>query len=209
MKDRIATNTFQKSNLDESNCKPNKVWVDKGSEFDHRTMKLWSQDNDIEVHSTYNEGKSVVAERLMRTLKNKSFKCMTSVSKNLYVDKSYNIMNKYNNTNHSTIKMRPVDVKLNKYIDFNKENYEEDPKVEVGDHVRIMKHKNIFAIDYLQIGLKNFLWLKRLKILCHGNMLLVILSLKKLLERFMENNYKKHEFRVEKVIKRKGDKLYV
>ena len=108
-------------------------------------MKSWLHDNDIEMHSTHNEGKSVVAERLMRTLKNKSFKYMTSVSKNVCVDKLYNIMNKYNNTHHSTIKMRPVDVKSNKYIDFNKGSYEEDPKFEVGDHVRILKHKKHFC----------------------------------------------------------------
>ena len=74
------TNAFQK-HLDESKRKPNKIWVDKGSEFYNRSMKSWLQDNDIEMYSAYNEGKSVVAERFIRTLKTKIYKCMTSISK--------------------------------------------------------------------------------------------------------------------------------
>ena len=73
---------------------------------------------------------------------------MTSVSKNVYIDKLDDIVNKYNNTYHSTITMKPVDVKSNTYIDFNKENNEEDLKFEVGNHVRISKYKNIFAKGY-------------------------------------------------------------
>ena len=67
--------------LDESNHKPNKIWVDKGSEFYNRSMKSWLEKNDIEMYSTYNEGKSVVAERFIRTLKNKIYKYMTLISK--------------------------------------------------------------------------------------------------------------------------------
>ena len=73
---------------------------------------------------------------------------MTSVSKNVYIDKLDDIVNKHNNTYHSTITMKPVDVKSNTYIDFNKENNEEDLKFEVGNHVRISKYKNIFAKGY-------------------------------------------------------------
>ena len=72
------TNAFQKL-LDEFNRKPNKIWVDKGSEFYKRSMKSWLQDNDIEIHSTHNEGKSVVAERFIRTLNNKVYKVNTSI----------------------------------------------------------------------------------------------------------------------------------
>ena len=72
------TNAFQKI-LDKSNRKPNKIWVDKGSEFYNRSMKLFLQNNDIEMYSTHNEGKSVVAERFIRTLKNKIYKYMISV----------------------------------------------------------------------------------------------------------------------------------
>ena len=65
-------------------CKPNKIWVDKGSEFYNNSFKKWLKDNDIEMYSTHNEGKSVVAERFIRTLKTKIYKYMTSVSKRVY-----------------------------------------------------------------------------------------------------------------------------
>ena len=134
--------------LDESNRKPNKIWVDKGSEFYNRSMKSWLQDNDIEMYSTYNEGKSVVAERFIRTLKTKIYKYMTSISKNVYIDKLDDIVNKCNSRYHKTIKTKPVDVKPRIYIDFNKENNKEGPKFKVADHVRISKYKNIFAKGY-------------------------------------------------------------
>ena len=79
-------------------------------------MKFWLQDNDIEMYSTHNEGKSVVAEQFVRILKNKIYKYMTSVSKNVYIDKLADIINKYNNTYLSTIKMKPVDIESSTYI---------------------------------------------------------------------------------------------
>ena len=72
--------------------------------------------------STYNEGISVVAERLIRTLKNKIHKYVTSISKNVYIDKLADIVYTYNNTYHSTIKMKSVDVNSSTYNNFNKEN---------------------------------------------------------------------------------------
>ena len=69
---------------------------------------------------------------------------MTPISKNVYIHKLNDIVNKYNNTYHKPIKMKPVDVKQNIYIDFNKENNKEGPKFKVGDHIRISKYKNIF-----------------------------------------------------------------
>ena len=100
------------------------------------------------MYSTNNEGKSVVAERFIRTLKNKIYKYMTSISKNVYIDKLDDIVNEYNNTYHRTIKMKPVDVEDNTYIDFEKEVNDKDPKLKVGDHVRISKYKNFFAKGY-------------------------------------------------------------
>ena len=85
-------NVFQKL-LDDSKRKPNKIWVNKGSKFCNRSMKSWLQDNDIVMYSTHNEGKSVVAERFIRTLKNKIYKHMTSISKNVYIDKLLDIAN--------------------------------------------------------------------------------------------------------------------
>ena len=99
------------------------------------------------MYSTYNEGKSVVAERFIRTLKNKLYKHMTATGKNVYYDVLDDVNNKYNNTKHSTIKMKPTDVKDNKrvYID---EHNEKDSRFKVGDRVRISKFKNIFAKVY-------------------------------------------------------------
>ena len=111
-------NAFQKI-LKESDRKPNKIWVDKGSEFYNNSFKKWLKDNDIEMYSIHNEGKSVVAERFIRTLNTKIYKYMTSVSKNVYIDKLDDIVDEYNNTYHRTIKMKPIDVKDNTYIDFN------------------------------------------------------------------------------------------
>ena len=110
-------------------------------------LKKWLKDN-IEMYSIHNEGKSVVAERFIRTLKTKIYKHMTSVSKHLYIDKLNDIVGEYNNTFHRAIKMKPVDVKDNTYIDFKKEVNDKDPKFKVGDHVRISKYKNIFAKGY-------------------------------------------------------------
>ena len=101
------------------------------------------------MYSTHNEGKSVVAERFIRTLKSKIYKCMTSISKNVYIDKLDNIVDKYNNTYHTTIKMKAADVKDNAYINADKEINNKDPKFKVGDHVRISKYKNIFAKGYM------------------------------------------------------------
>ena len=124
------------------------IWIDKGSECYNRSMKSWLQDNDIETYSTHNEGKPVVDERFIRKLKNKTYKYMILVSKNLYIDELADLVNKNNNTYHSTIKIKPVEVKSGTYNEFNKENNKKDPKFEVGNHVRISKCKTIFAKGY-------------------------------------------------------------
>ena len=127
------------------------------------------------MYSKHNEGKSVVAERFIRTLKNKIYKYMTSVSKNVYIDKLDDIVNKYDNTYHNTIKMKPVDVKSNTYIEFNKETNSKDPKFKIGDIIRISKYKNIFAKGYTQNWSEEAFVIKKLKILYRGHILLVIL----------------------------------
>ena len=121
-----------------------KIWVDNGREFYNRSMKSLLQNNDIELCSTHNEGKSVVAERFIRTLKNKIYKYLTSVSKNVYIDKLDDIINKYNNTYRSTIKIKPVNVKSIIYIDSSKENNEKRSNFKIGNIVRISKYKNSF-----------------------------------------------------------------
>ena len=132
---RIAT-AFQ-SILKQSNRKPNKIWSEKSSEFYNASFKKWLQDNDIVMYSTHNEGKSVVAERFIRTLKSKTYKFMTSISKNVYIEKLDNIVDEYNNAYHTTIEMKPIDVKDNTYINTDKEINNKDPKFKVGDHGRI------------------------------------------------------------------------
>ena len=146
-------NAFQ-GILDESERKPNKIWVDKGSEFYNNSVKKWLKDNDIEMYSIHNEGKSVVAERFIKTLKNKIYKYMTAIPKNVHIDKLSDIVDEYNNTYHRTIKMKPVAVKDNRYIDSmelhsKKEVNYKDQKFNAGDHVRIPKYKNIFAKGYM------------------------------------------------------------
>ena len=84
--------------LKKSNQKLNKIWVDKGSEFYNSSFKKWLKDNDIDMYSTHNKGKSVVAEKFIKTLKTKIYKCMTSISQNVYIDKLDDIVNEYNNT---------------------------------------------------------------------------------------------------------------
>ena len=81
--------------LNKSNRKPNKIWADKGGEFYNRSLKLWLETNYIEIYSTHNEGKSVVAERFIRIIKNKIYKHMTSISKIVYMDKLDDIVNEY------------------------------------------------------------------------------------------------------------------
>ena len=114
----ISTANAFKKILKESDRKPNKIWVDKGSEFYNISFKKWLKHNDIEMYSIHNEGKLVAAARFIRTLKNKIYKCMTSISKDLYINKLDDIVNEYNNTYHRTIKMKPVDIKDNAHIDF-------------------------------------------------------------------------------------------
>ena len=130
--------------------KPNKVWVGHGGEFYNNLFKRFLKINNTEMYSTYNERKSVVAERFIRTLKNKIFKHMTAVSKNVYFDVLDDIVNKYNNTVHRTIKMKPIDVTSDSYAEYNEDSNVTKPKFKVVDHARISKQKNIFAKGYTQ-----------------------------------------------------------
>ena len=146
-KDVSIINAFQ-SILNNSRRKPNKIWVDQGSEFYNSSFKRWLKDNDISMYSTPNEGKSVVAKRSIRTLKNKIYKHMTSISKNVYFDVLDDIVKKYNNSYRRTIKMKPIDVEDDSLAEYNEEPNEKDPKFKVDDQVRISKYKNVFARGY-------------------------------------------------------------
>ena len=141
---QTINNAFQKI-LDKSRRKPNKIWVDKGSESYNNSFEKRLKDNYVKMYLIHNEGKSVVAEIFIRTLKAKIYKYMNFVSKNVYIDKLDDIVGDYNNKYHRKIKLKPADVKDNTYIDFKKEINDKDPKSKVGNHVRISKYKKYFC----------------------------------------------------------------
>ena len=148
----LITNAFQKI-LDESNCKSNKIWVDKGSEFYNTSMKSFLQNNVIEMYSIHNEGKSVIAEIY--------YKYMISISKNMYIDKLDDIVNRYNT--YSIIKFKPADVKTNSYFDSSKGLNDKNPKFKI---VILLEYQNIkifLQTVTLRICWKKFLWLKKVE----------------------------------------------
>ena len=173
--------------LKKSNRKPNKIWVHKGSEFYNSHSKKWLKDNSIEMYSTHNEGKSVVAERFIRIIKNKIYRYMTSISKNVYIDKLDDIVHKYDNKKHRTVKMKPIDVKDNTYIDFGKEVSANDPNLRLVIMQEYQNTKTFLLKAIVQIDLKKFLSFVQF----HGHMLLIILIVKKLLEDFMKKEVQK------------------
>ena len=198
--------------LKQSNRKPNKIWVDKGSEFYNAYFKKWLRDNNIVMYSTHNEGKSVVAERFIKTIKSKIYKCMTSISKNAYIDKLDHIEDEYNNTYHTTIKMKPIDAKDNTYINTSKEINNKDPKFKAGDHVRISKYKNIFAKGYMPNWSEEVFVIKKVKNTVPWTYVINDLNGEEIIGTFYGKELQKtnqEEFSIEKVIRRKGDKLYV
>ena len=143
------------------------------------------------MYSTHNKEKFVVAEIFIRTLKNKIYKYMASIPKNEYIGKFNDIINKYNDTYNSKIKMKPVDLKSSTYIKTNKEINDKDPRFKIGDIVRISKHKNIFVKgNVLNWSEEVFGLLKKLKTLYSRYMLVVILKTKKLLECLTRMNCK-------------------
>ena len=164
------------------------------------------------MYSIHNEGKSVVAERFIRTLKNKIYKYMTSISKNVYIDKLDDTVNEYSNTYHRTIKVKAIDVKENTYIDFEKEVNNKDPKLKVGDYVRISKYKNIFAKGYMPNWSEEVSIISKIKNIVPWTYIINDLNGEEILETFYEKELQKanqKEFRIEKLLKKKGDKLYV
>ena len=169
LKDKKGTtiaNAFQ-SILNNSKRKPNKLWVDQGGEFYNSHFKKWLKDNNIEMYSTHNEGKSAVAEIFIRTLKNKIYKHMTAISKNVYFDVLNDIVDKYNNTYHKTINMKPIDVKDDSFAEYNEKSNEKYPNFNVNDHVRISKYQNIFAKGYASNWSEEVFVVKKILYLAH------------------------------------------
>ena len=162
------------------------------------------------MYSTYNEGKSVVAERFIRILKNKIFKHMTATSKNVYFDVLDDTVNKYNNTVHKIMKMKPTDVTDDSYAKYNEDFNRKDPKSKVSDHVRISKYKNIFAKGYTPNWSEVFV-VSKIKNTIPWKYIINDLNGEEITESFYKDLEKtsQEKFRIEKALKRKCDKLYV
>ena len=168
------------------------------------------------MYSVHNEGKFVVAKRFIRTLKTNIYRYMNSIWKNGFIDKLDDIVNKYNNTYHRTIKIEPVDVKDNAYIDsmefHSVEVIDNNSKFKVGDPVRISKYKNVFAKGCTLNWSEEVFVIKKCKNTVPLTYFINDLNCDKIIWAFCEKEPQKtnqQEFRIEKVIKKTGDKLHV
>ena len=166
----------------------------------------------MEMYSKYNKGKSVVAEKFIRILKNKIFKYMAAISKDVYFDVLDDIVNKYNKTVHRTIKTKPIDVTGDYYAECNESFNEKDPKFKVSDNVRISKYKNIFAKGYTPNWSEEVFAISKIKNTVPWTYVISDLNGEEITGSFYEKELQKttqKEFRIERVLKRKGDKSYV
>ena len=182
--------------------KQNKIWIDLGCKFYNKLFKRFLKINNNEMYSTYIEGKSVVTERFIKTLKNKLFEHMIAVSKNVYFDVLDDIVTNYNNTVHRTMKMKPIDVTSDSYAEYNED----------GDHVRMSKYKNIFAKRYTQNWSKEVFVVSKIKNTVPWAYTISDLNGEPIAGSYYEKELQKtsqEKYRIEKIIKRKGDKLYV
>ena len=193
-------NAFKKI-ISKGQRKPNKIWVDQGSEFYNQPFKDFLKINNIQMYSTYNEGK-----RFIKTLKNKIFKHMTTISKNVYIDVLNDIVNKYNNTVHRTIKIKPTDVTNDSYVKYNEDSNKKGPKFKVNDHVRISKYKNIFAKGYVPNWSEEVFIVNEIKNTVPWPYTISDLNGEPLLEYFMKKNCKrliKNHLKYKKYLKEK------
>ena len=156
---------------------------------------------------------SVVAERFIRTLKNKICKHMTAIQQNIYFDVLDDIVDKYNNNVHRTIKMKPIEVTDNYYAEYNEDpSNKKDPKFKVGENVRNSKYKSIFAEGYTPNWLEEVFVINKIKNTVPWTYAISDLNGELITGSFYEKELQKtsgKEFKIEKVLKRKGDKLYV
>ena len=138
-------NAFQK--IISKGRKPSKIWVDQGGEFYNNLFKRFLKMNNVEMYSVNNEAKSVIAKRFIKMLKNKIFKHMAAISKNVCFDVLGSIVNKSNNTVQRTIKMKPIDFASDSYAEYNEDSNEKDPKSKVDDRVKIQNTKKMIKIQ--------------------------------------------------------------
>ena len=154
------------------------------------------------MYPIHNQGKSVVTERFITTLKTKIQKYIPSISKNVYIDKVDNTVNEYNNTYHRTIKMKPVDVKDNTYIDLiESHSNDKDPKFKVGDHVRISTYKHCFGKGYTPSWSEEFFGITKVTNTVPWTYIINDLNGEEIIGTFYKKNYKKL---INKNIKWKG-----
>ena len=137
---------------------------------------------------------------------------MTAIGKNFYFDVLDDIVDEYNNTYHKTIKMKPIDVKDGSFTEYNEESNKKDPKFKVGDHGGISKFKNVFAKAYAPNWREEIFVVKKIKNTVPWTYVISDLNGEEIVRRFYEKELQKttqKQFRIEKVIKRKGNKLYL
>ena len=175
-------------------------------------LRVFLKENDIEMYLTFNEGKSVVAERFIKTLKNKIYKHMFTIGKNDYIDDLDDIVKKYNNTVNSSIKMKPKDVTDDSFVEYSEETNNKSPKFKVGDNARISKYKNIFAKGYTPNWNEEVFVVNKVQNTVPWTCSINDLNSEEIKGSFYGKELQKtnqKEIRIEKVIKKKGDKLYV
>ena len=143
------------------------------------------------MYSTHNEGKSIIFKRFIRTLNKEIYKYMTSVSKNVYIDRLDNIVDKYNNRYQSAIKMKPVDVKSSTYIDSSKESNNKDHKFKIGDIIRILKYKNNFTKGYISTWSEDVFVIKKVKNILPWTYVNYHINEEEILVRFTKTNCQK------------------
>ena len=168
--------------------------------------------NNGEMYSSYNEGKSVIAERFIRTLKNKIFKHMTAISKNVYFDVLDDIVNKNNNTVHRTIKMKPIDVTSGSYAEYNEGFNKKILNLKLVTVLEFQNTKTFFAKRYALNWSEDAFVVSGVKNTVPLTYVVSDFNGKKIIGSFYEKELQKTsqgKFRIEKVLKRKGDKLYV
>ena len=192
--------------MDDSNRKSNKIWVDHRSEFYKNKFKSFLKTNYTEIYSTYNEGKSVAAESFIKTFKNKTYKHMTTIGKNVYFNVLDDIVHKYNNNFHSPIKIKPNDVTDDSFVEYSEETNKKSPKFKVGDHVRISKYKNFFAKGYTPNWSEEVFVINKVQNTVPWIYLINDLNGAEIKGSFYEKELQKtdeKEFRIEKVIKKR------
>ena len=154
--------------------KHDKIWVDNGKEFYNIFFEKFLNDNNIEIYSIYNEGKLLVVERFIRTLKTNIYKYMTAVNDNVYYDHLDKIVEKYNNTVNRSIKMKPINVKNSDNKTYVVTPNKQSAKFKINDLLRISQFKNVFAKGYSPNWSKEIFKISSVKNVIHGHMKLVI-----------------------------------